>query len=643
MQQIRLALSRLGVPPRYEILIWVAGLFIVLNTLVRLGLMIFEADVANFLPLRLLSVLLVGFLYDVAAASVLLVPFALGALVLPNNPWGRKVHAFLASTHIFALLFGLFFVAVAEFVFWNEFASRFNFIAVDYLIYTRETLGNIRQSFPVVPLFSAVAIVTVVAFWSIRKRIWDAGVAEGGRLSRRLRTSGGVLLLPAVFFFALGDGPRNSLPTTAMRELAGDGYYEFVRAFRANDLDFFAFYATMPERDAAAQMRHEFEKARSAATFTNANDPLERMIRSHGETRRLNVVLVTMESLGADFVESFGGRKGLTPNLDRLAAQGWRFTQMYATGTRTVRGLEALSLSIPPTPGQAVLKRHHNKGFPTLGSVLKEQGYEPLFIYGGYSYFDNMRDFFGGNGYTVVDRTSLSSAEISHETIWGVSDEDLFRRVIHEIDARAEAGRKVFAHVMTTSNHRPFTYPSGRIDIPSGSGRDGAVKYSDWAIGDFMREASKRPWFKDTLFVFVADHTSHARGRTDLPPENYRIPLIMYASGLLAPQTIDTIASQIDVAPTILALLNMSYVSRFFGQDIMTEGLHHQRALMSNYLTVGYLEDNLVTELLPKRRVRVVKADTGQEVPVNDPRGRNKINETIAYYQIAAMVLRNRK
>lgn len=117
----------------------------------------------------------------------------------------------------------------------------------------------------------------------------------------------------------------------------------------------------------------------------------------------------------------------------------------------------------------------------------------------------------------------------------------------------------------------------------------------------------------------------------------------MYASGLLAPQTIDTIASQIDVAPTILALLNMSYVSRFFGQDIMTEGLHHQRALMSNYLTVGYLEDNLVTELLPKRRVRVVKADTGQEVPVNDPRGRNKINETIAYYQIAAMVLRNRK
>lgn len=419
MQQIRLALSRLGVPPRYEILIWVAGLFIVLNTLVRLGLMIFEADVANFLPLRLLSVLLVGFLYDVAAASVLLVPFALGALVLPNKPWGRKVHAFLASTHIFALLFGLFFVAVAEFVFWNEFASRFNFIAVDYLIYTRETLGNIRQSFPVVPLFSAVAIVTVVAFWSIRKRIWDAGVAEGGRLSRRLRTSGGVLLLPAVFFFALGDGPRNSLPTTAMRELAGDGYYEFVRAFRANDLDFFAFYATMPERDAAAQMRHEFEKARSAATFTNANDPLERMIRSHGETRRLNVVLVTMESLGADFVESFGGRKGLTPNLDRLAAQGWRFTQMYATGTRTVRGLEALSLSIPPTPGQAVLKRQHNKGFPTLGSVLKEQGYEPLFIYGGYSYFDNMRDFFGGNGYTVVDRTSLSSAEISHETIWG--------------------------------------------------------------------------------------------------------------------------------------------------------------------------------------------------------------------------------
>jgi phosphoglycerol transferase MdoB-like AlkP superfamily enzyme len=356
----------------------------------------------------------------------------------------------------------------------------------------------------------------------------------------------------------------------------------------------------------------------------------------------MHVVLVTMESLGADYLESYGGRKGLTPNLDRLAKDGLKFTRVYATGTRTVRGLEALSLSIPPTPGHSVLKRKNNKGFQTLGGVLKEHGYDPIFLYGGYSYFDNMQDFFAGNGYAVVDRSSLGKADVSHETIWGVADEDLFKMAIREIDARAAAGKKAFAHVMTTSNHRPFTYPSQRIDIPSGSGRDGAVKYSDWAIGNLMREASTRPWYRDTLFVFIADHTSHARGRTDLPLENYHIPLIIYAPNVFTPQTIDAVASQIDVGPTILALLNVSYTSRFFGQDILTEGQHHQRALMANYLTVGHMEDGILVELSPKRRARVLEAGTGREISLADPRSTASINETVAHYQVASGILRGR-
>ena len=282
-----------------------------------------------------------------------------------------------------------------------------------------------------------------------------------------------------------------------------------------------------------------------------------------------------------------------------------------------MRGLEALTLSIPPTPGHAVPVRKNNKGFQTVGGVLKEQGYEPIYLYGGYSYFDNMSDFFGGNGYTVIDRGSLARDEISHETIWGVADEDLFTLTVREIDARAAAGRKVFAHVMTTSNHRPFTYPSGRIDIPSGSGRDGAVKYSDWAIGELMRQASTRSWYKDTLFVFVADHTSRARGNADLPPDRYHIPLIFYAPNVLAARTIETVASQIDVGPTMLALLNVSYTSRFFGQDILTEGQHHQRALMANYLTVGQMKDGIVVELSPKRGARVLDAATRRELPVS--------------------------
>jgi len=491
-------------------------------------------------------------------------------------------------------------------------------------------------------LFAGTGALATLIFLPIAKRVWGAAAAEVGSFRWRFAATSAILALPVVAFFAVGDAPRESLPTASARELAGNGYYEFARAFRSNDLSFDAYYRIMPERDAEQEMRHEFEEAQSTAVFTNGDNPLERRIAPVGALRPLNVVLVTIESLGSDYVESFGGKPGLTPNLDRLAAEGLRFTGMYATGTRTVRGLEALSLSIPPTPGHAVLTRKNNKGFQTFGGVLKEQGYEPLFIYGGYSYFDNMKDFFGGNGYTVIDRTALNRDEISHETIWGVADEDLFKLAVREIDARAASGRKVLAHIMTTSNHRPYTYPAGRIDIPSKSGRDGAVKYTDWAIGNFIREASTRPWFKETLFVFIADHTSHARGRTDLPPENYRIPLIVYGPGLVAPQQIDTVASQIDVGPTILALLNVNYTSRFFGQDILTEGQHHARALMANYLTVGHMEDGIVVELSPRRHARASEAVTGRAIPEDNPRALDSINETIAYYQVAAYGLLNR-
>jgi phosphoglycerol transferase MdoB-like AlkP superfamily enzyme len=415
--------SVLGQAPRYRVLVWVVGLFMAINTATRLGLIGLEGDVLNALPWRLGPIVVVGLFYDAAAASYVLIPFALIALLFPDRPWGRQAHAVVVTVLLWLCLFGLLFTSVAEVLFWNEFAARFNFIAVDYLIYTRETLGNIRQSFPVMPLLVGVLLASFGLFWSMRRRVWAAGVGGGGRLPNRLLRTSTILLLPVASYLAVGDAPREVLATTSARELAGNGYYEFARAFRNNDLDYHTFYITIPEHAARLEMRDEFQEAHSACVFTEGAHPLERIVAANGPARHMHVVLVTMESLGADFVQSFGGRKGFTPNLDKLASEGLKFTRMYATGTRTVRGLEALSLSIPPTPGHAVLTRKNNKGLQTLGSVLKAQGYEPLFVYGGYSYFDNMQDFFGGNGYRVIDRSALSKSKISHETVWGVADE----------------------------------------------------------------------------------------------------------------------------------------------------------------------------------------------------------------------------
>ncbi len=627
-------------PPRYRTLAWVAGLFLVINALVRLGLIAFDGDAANLQPMRFLAILAVGVLYDAAALAYVLVPFALLASAVPGRGLGRVVHAVLASLLVFAVIVAMLFTAASEGVFWNEFSSRFNFIAVDYLVYTREVVGNIRESYSIGVMLSAIAAVGLVAFALIRRPFWRAGLAPAGTRRQRLAGLSVALALPVLSFSLVGDGPREAVGPGSARDLAGNGYYEFMRAFRSNDLDFRAFYKTLSQAHAEQVMRDEFAESGSRDGFHPARHPLERSVVAQGAPRPMNVVLVSMESLGADYVESFGGRPGLTPNLDRLAREGLMFTQTYATGLRTVRGLEALTLSMPPTPGHAVPMRANNKGFQTLGGVFKENGYDALYLYGGYSYFDNMRDFFGGNGYTVIDRGAIAKEDISHETVWGVADEDLFKLAIREIDSRTGAGRKVFAHVMTTSNHRPFTYPEGRIDIAPGTGRDGAVKYSDWAIGEFVRAASTRPWFRDTLFVFVADHTSHGRGRTDLPPENYRVPLIMYAPGLIEPRHLDQTASQIDVAPTVLAMLNMSYTSRFFGQNILTEGAKHPRALMANYLTVGYMENGVVVELSPKRRTALVDAISGKPVAADDPRGKGLVEEAIAYYQVATQVLR---
>ena len=276
------------------------------------------------------------------------------------------------------------------------------------------------------------------------------------------------------------------------------------------------------------------------------------------------------------------------------------------------------------------------KGLETLGGVLEENGYEAMYIYGGYSMFDNMNDFFSGNGYEVIDRTDIADKDITHETIWGVADEDLYRLALKELDQRAARKQRFFAHIMTTSNHRPFTYPEGRVSIPSHSGRDGAVQYTDWAIGQFMAEAKKRPWYKDTVFIFIADHTSHGRGRIDLPPENYRIPLIIYAPGLVKPGVIDYVASQIDVAPTLLSLLNIEYDSHFFGQDILHEAKFHPRAFMANYLTVGHMEDGYIVELGPRQYVRVVDEKSGRELSLTDPEIKKQVNETVAYYQAAS-------
>ena len=238
-------------------------------------------------------------------------------------------------------------------------------------------------------------------------------------------------------------------------------------------------------------------------SFPVQRNPLARHVAYAGAPKLLNVVVLLEESLGAEFVGAYGAQAQPYAELDRLAAEGLTFTQTYATGTRTVRGMEAVTASFPPVPAEAIVKRPRNEGMFNWSTVMRENGYSPTFIYGGYGTFDNMNYFFSNNGYRVIDRTRWISANFAN--IWGVSDEDLFRNALKVFDEQHARGERIFSVVMTTSNHKPYTFPAGVEGVmPSGGGRAAGVRYADHALGRFI-ERSKPS-------VFRRYHGRHRRG-----------------------------------------------------------------------------------------------------------------------------------
>ncbi|MBC7163203.1 MAG: LTA synthase family protein [Immundisolibacter sp.] len=594
-------------------------------------------------PGTLLRLYGTGALYDLAFLAYAAVPLVLYLMLAPQRLFRSRWHRPLAYGLCYALLYGLLFVLAAEWVFWGEFGARFNFIAVDYLVYSDEVLGNIRESYPVGWLLGGLGLLALALLWALRRPIRRTLDADSP-LKARLLVGGGLLLLPAVAFLALDQRPGQAFDNQYLNELSENGPYQFFHAFRDAELSYAQFYIQHDDAAVAAQLRRQVQQP-NQTFLTPAGYDLARHVDNtdRGPERNLNVMLIVVESLSAKYLGAYGttdaDTTGLTPNLDRLAAQSLWLSNLYATGTRTVRGLESLTLSVPPTPGESIVKRPDNGGLFSLGQLFAAHGYDSTFLYGGFGYFDNMNDFFGKNGFRIVDRAAMTSPEIAFANIWGVADESLYDRAMREADGDFARGQPFFQLVMTTSNHRPYSYPDGRIDIPSKTGRAGAVKYTDWAIGDLLEKARQKPWFNDTLFVIVADHCAGSDGRTALPLDRYRIPLFVYSPAHVQPQRIERLVGQIDVAPTLLGLLHWNYDSRFFGKDILRMTDADERALLSNYQHLGLLDHQRLVVLSPGNKASVLEpADARTARPLAaDSR---LLDPALALYQGAARIYR---
>lgn len=597
-------------------------------------------------PLTVSTIFLVGLFYDLVNGAYFAIPLALYLMAMPHRFLVSRWQRVALYPLVFFLCYGLLFSGVAEWLFWEEFGVRFNFIAVDYLIYTHEVIGNIRESYPVPLLLSLVGVASGLIFVIIRPRIEAviASVRQQGNSASGFagRLGGGAvfLLVPLLLFLTVdGSLAGASFDNRYEKELAENGIYQLFSAFRNNSLDYATFYKNMDEKQAFTGLRTLLATKNSRYLADNPTD-IERVLTSVAPEKRHNVVLIMVESLSAEYLSAFGNTAGLTPNLDALARDGLLFSRLYATGTRTVRGMEAVTLSVPPTPGQSIVKRPNNANMFSLGFIFRDKGYDTRFFYGGYGYFDNMNAFFGGNGFEVTDRGNLSAAESTFANIWGVCDEDILGRALREFDHSASRKKPFFGYVMTTSNHRPFTYPEGKIDIPSKTGRPGGVKYTDYAIGRFINEARRHPWFANTIFVIVADHCAGSAGRQELPVHSYHIPMIFYGPGIIRPGVNSTLASQVDLGPTLFGLLKWQYRSKFFGKDILAPGFT-PRAFIGNYQRLGYLEDGYLAILNERQGIaqyQVVK-ETMQDavlVPVSEKKELSA--KAISFYQGASLL-----
>ncbi len=641
---------------RYALLLGFSAWFILFSFLLRIVFLFWQLDEIDLSIINLLKILFTGLAFDLGTLSFLAVISTLYMLLLPKKLIGSKIDKIFIYSGFGLTLLIFVFTFFAEITFWEEFKCRFNFVAVDYLIYTFEVVQNIHESYPLYLLIPSMLIITsVVFYYFIRNNFFKNTFAT--KISFKNRILPFVLSLTVMLFYVFFVSNSNAewSKNRYNNEISKTGIYSFFAELRNNKLDFKTFYNSISDEEAFQLIRNNLKD--DNVKFLSNDCSIKRKITDSLEVNtKPNVVFILMESMSASFMTEFGNEKKITPFLDSIANESLFFKNLQATGNRTVRGMEAVTLSIPPTPGQSIVKRPNNSNLYTISNVFKSKNYQCNFFYGGDGYFDNMNAFYGGNGFDIYDRGrgsvlsdkikttrhNIDDSEVTFENAWGICDEDIYNKMIKVADEYHQKKKPFLNFVMTTSNHRPYTYPENKIDIPSGKSRSGAVKYSDYALQQMFKKAKNKPWFKNTIFVFVADHCASSAGKDEIDVANYHIPAIIYGENLIQPQKVTKLCSQIDVFPTLFGQLHWSYTSNFFGTDVLSKN-YQERALIGTYLKLALQKDKVITILSNKKtntRYNWYKESNKLKVV---PNNKTELNETISWYQTADYLYLNNK
>ncbi|HZO10182.1 MAG TPA: LTA synthase family protein [Myxococcota bacterium] len=542
---------------------------IALFTAFRVGFVLAHLERLRSVP-GFLEILPLGLRFDAMTAACVAFPAALALLLLPRGAVDR-LRPWVRAYAVAALLGALFLELVAQ-GFLDEYDSRPNRLFLEYLTRSREVAATILAQYPGLLAVSLAALMAVGWLaWRASGRLLPA--PEPGAKDRRLVWAGATLaLLLLGMHGSLGErGATRSLAAFSRSHLANELVPNSLFTLACAFLDLHMerspeqLYGSLPREQVVARVarwsRLPASDAGAAIPLLHDQQPLR------AAARPPNLVIVLEESFGAQFVAGLGGRP-LAPNLEALGREGLWFTNLYATGTRTVRGLESTICGFLPTPSASVVKLGlSQRNFFTIAALLKRHGYATDYLYGGQGEFDNMRNFLVANGFDrAFDQSDFPNPDFV--ATWGVSDEDLFAKA-NEV-FRSHGDKPFFALVLSTSNHSPFEFPDGRIELYDAekATRNNAVKYADHAIGELFRQARQEPYFRNTVWVVVADHDTRAPSDDLLPLQHFHIPGVIVGPGI-EPRVFSQVASQVDLLPTALSLLGIQTEHPMPGRDLL--------------------------------------------------------------------------
>ena len=443
---------------------------------------------------------------------------------------------------VFLFCFLLALEFIADLFFWWEFESRLNRLVFHYLLFPEEVLVFLEEQF----FISLLLFPFLVLVYGIFRLVWKEPK------SFKIHRTGASLLIVSSVVILFSFQPISFSESRKINVMASNGWLSLLHDAVTNEKRWHGRYWNPPPYK---------NDSPNIVLGEKKNDSRLENIR--------HVVLIIEESFGGKVWKNLELREKYLPNFSRLMEQGLYFSNLYATGSRTTRGLESILNGFPPLPGISVTQRDGYHKLPSLPRALSKNGFHNIFVYGGWPNFSNFSSYWEALGFDEqTSREDFTNTEF--ETSWGVADEELFAKIRTEMGRLTDQNERVFLTALTVSYHRPFDIPEGKIGFPANSRQpEYALAYADWALGNFFSNSWNDAWFRDTLFIVVADHGPNIEGDTPIPIEGFRVPMVLYSPEHIVPGSISQVGSTMSIGVTLLGLLGIENDEGLYGDNLI--------------------------------------------------------------------------